>query len=155
VEEEVKGCVVAGASMAKIEGNEPVVRHFVNYNKLANQIAEAKNGRIILVSHDMTEHPALNTFQALRLLGRKVRRLKDSVESALPSVRGQLIPISIVVTNFEFLKNDLYLDEEIAGLKWRLLPGKLHDGRFAPEPDNYRRVVCDIADVLRGPELAA
>jgi hypothetical protein len=150
VEEKVKECVSAGASLARIQNAEPLVRHFISHTKLANQISEARGGRVILVAHDMNEHPASTYVEARQIVASKVRRFKEAVESVLGSVRGRLIPITIIVTNFELLRNDLMLDEEIAGLKWRLLPGRVDKGKFQPEQESQEFLVNDIASVLGG-----
>ena len=150
VEEKVKECVSAGASLARIQNAEPLVRHFISHTKLASQISEARGGRLILVAHDLNEHLAGTYVEARQIVASKVRRFKEAVESVLGSVRGRLIPITIIVTNFELLRNDLMLDEEIAGLKWRLLPGRVDKGKFKPEQESQEFLVNDIASVLGG-----
>jgi hypothetical protein len=151
VEEEVRVCLRDGAERAKVQVEPPLIRQFLNYQKLANQIAEAKGGRIMLVAHDLQEHRAASTPDAHRMLARKVRVLKESVEGIAAPARGQIIPITIVVTNYANLKDDFLLDEEIAGIKWRLLPGELKEGKFNPDPDVYNWLVGDIAKILQQP----
>jgi hypothetical protein len=149
VEDEVRACFLNGARRANVAIEPPLVRQFLNYQKLANQIVEAKGGRIMLVAHDLQEHVAANPPDALRMLGRKVRNLKESLEGIVAPSRGQLIPITLVVTNYENLRNDIVLDEEIAGIKWWLLSGQLKGGKFSPEQDVYDRIVSNIARVLK------
>jgi hypothetical protein len=154
VEDELRECFRDGVRRANLDIGPPLVRQFLNYQRLANQIAEAKGGRVMLVAHDLQEHLAANPSDAHRMLGRKVRNLKESVEGIVTPFRGQLIPITLVVTNFENLRNDIVLDEEIAGIKWWLLSGQLAGGKFSPEPDVYDRIVNNIAKVLQEPGAA-
>jgi hypothetical protein len=149
VEDELRACVAAGAQMARMDVEPPLVRPFLNYQRLANQIIEAKNGKIMLVAHDLQEHPAANTLEAHKLLKRKVQSLKDSVNAAILPMQGKLIPITLVVTNYENLKNDYMLDAEIAGMRWLLLPGRLHAGAFTPEQDIYEKVVNEVSEFLQ------
>jgi hypothetical protein len=149
VEDELRVCLMDGANLAKVSVDPPLIRQFLNYQKLANQIADAKGGRIMLVAHDLQEHQAASPPDAHRMLGQKVRILKETVEGVFAPARGQLIPIAIVVTNYKNLKDDNLLDEEIAGFKWRLLPGELIEGKFNPEPDVYKWLVGDIAKALQ------
>src|SRR5262249_14034546 len=141
VEDELRGCLLDGARLAKVEVEPPLIRQFLNYQKLANQIADAKGGRIMLVAHDLQEHQAASAPDAHRMLARKVRTLKETVEGIVAPARGQFIPITVVVTNYKNLKDDNLLDEEIAGIKWRLLPGELNEGKFYPDPDVYKWLV--------------
>ena len=145
----MRSCLIKGAQLANIEIEQPLVRQFLNYQKLANQISEAKGGRIMLVAHDLQEHRADSIADAHKILGRKVRNLKESVESRVDLSRGQIIPITFVVTNYDHLKNDTVLDEEIAGIKWWLLPGQVSNGRFVPEEDIYDRVVKNVSKMLQ------
>jgi hypothetical protein len=149
VEEEVRAFVRKGAELARIE-LDPLIRQFLNYRRLANHILEAKGGRIMVVAHDLQEHFAQNYADAHRMLGNKVRNLKESVESIVDLGRGQIIPITVVVTNFEHLQNDFVLDEEIAGTKWWLLPGRVRDGRFTAEEDVYERITQNVSVMLQG-----
>ncbi len=152
VEDHLRRCFLDGANRAKLSLEPPLIRQFLNYKKLANQLIEAKDGRIILVAHDLQEHQAANAPDALRMLGRKVRNLKDSVESFLAApCRGRLIPITLVVTNYENLQNDFVLDEEIAGIKWWLLSGQLAAGKFSPDPEVYEKIVDNISRILQEP----
>lgn len=155
VEDELRECFRNGVRRAKLNVEPPLVRQFLNYQRLANQIVEAKGGRIMLVAHDLQEHLAANASEAHRMLGRKVRNLKESIEGIVTPSRGQLIPITLVITNYENLRNDIVLDEEIAGIKWWLLSGQLAGGKFSPEPDVYERIVNNIAKMLQEPGAGA
>ena len=73
VEEELRATLIKGAQLAKVEIEPPLVRQFLNYRRLANQIMEAKGGRIMLVAHDLQEHRADSSAEAHLILGRKVR----------------------------------------------------------------------------------
>jgi hypothetical protein len=148
VEDELRTCVIEGARQAAVTV-QPLVRQFLNFQRLAGQIVEAKNGRTILVAHDLTEHVARSNADAHKLLGRKLRKLREAVEAAINQIKGTLLPITLAVTNFDNLHNDRLLDEEIAGRKWRILPGRLDQGKFVPVLDNYRKLVEEIATVLR------
>jgi hypothetical protein len=150
VEDELRATLIKGAQLAKLEIEPPLVRQFLNYQKLANQISEAKGGRIMLVAHDLQEHRADSSAAAHKILQRKVRNLKESVEGLVDLSRGQIIPITLVVTNYDHLKNDHVLDEEIAGIKWWLLPGQVSNGRFSPVEDIYQHVVRNVSKMLRG-----
>jgi hypothetical protein len=149
VEDELHECFMDGARQANLDMEPPLVRQFLNYERLANQIAEAKGDRIMLVAHDLQEHLAASPPEAHRMLGRKVRNLRESVEDIIVPRRGQFIPITLVVTNYKNLRNDIVLDEEIAGIKWWLLSGQLAGGKFSPEPDVYAKVVDNIARMLQ------
>jgi hypothetical protein len=149
VEDKLHECFMDGARKAKLNLEPPLVRQFLNYRRLANQIAEANGSRIMLVAHDLQEHLAASPPEAHRLLGRKVRNLRESVEDIIVPRRGQLIPITLVVTNYKNLRNDIVLDEEIAGIKWWLLSGQLSGGKFSPEPDVYAKIVENIAKMLQ------
>jgi hypothetical protein len=150
VEEELRAFVRKGAERAKIELGQPLIRQFLNYRRLANQITEAKNGRTMLVAHDLQEHIAGNNADAHRILGNKVRNLKESVESMIALSRGQIIPLILIVTNYEYLQNDIVLDEEIAGAKWWLLPGRVSHGRFSAEQDVYDHITESISRMFLG-----
>jgi len=155
VEEALRTCVMEGARQAKVQLEPPLVRQFLNYQKLAAQIADAEGAWMVLVAHDLQEHLATTTPEAHRVLGRKLRKIRENVEDVLARVRGQLIPITLVVTNYTNLRNDSFLDEEIAGMKWRLLAGQLNAGKFEPEPDLHGRLVGDIAKLLQQPGVRA
>jgi hypothetical protein len=150
VEEELRKCLQDGARRAKLD-IDPPVRQFLNYRRLANQITEAKGGRVMLVAHDLQEHVAASFSDARQLLERKVRNLKETVEGLVELARRQIVPIVLVVTNYKHLQNEVVLDEEIAGIKWWLLPGEVREGRFTPEDDIYERVVENIRKTLQGP----
>ena len=154
VEEELRKCLQDGARRAKLD-IDPPVRQFLNYRRLANQISEAKGGRVMLVAHDLQEHVAASFSDARQLLERKVRNLKETVEGLVGLTRRQIVPIVLVVTNYKHLQNEVVLDEEIAGIKWWLLPGEVREGRFAPEDDIYERVVENIRKMLQGPGAGA
>jgi hypothetical protein len=149
VEEQLRKCLQDGARRAQID-MDPPVRQFLNYRRLANQISEAKGGRVMLVAHDLQEHLAASFADACQLLERKVRNLKETVEALIPLTRRQIVPIVLVVTNYKHLQNEFVLDEEIAGIKWWLLPGEVREGRFTPENDIYERVVENIKKMLVG-----
>ena len=154
VEEQLRKCLRDGACRAKLE-MDPPVRQFLNYRRLANQISEAKGGRVMLVAHDLQEHLAASFADARQLLERKVRNLKETVEALVALPRRQIVPIILVVTNYKHLLNEVVLDEEIAGIKWWLLPGEVREGRFTPEDDIYERVVENIKKILLGPGAGA
>jgi hypothetical protein len=153
VETELRACVSEGARKAAVSV-DPLVRQYLTSQKLAAQIAEVKNGRTILVAHDLTEHVASNNLEAHKMLGRKVRKLREAVENAIGQLKCVLLPITLVVTNYSLLRNDPVLDEEIAGVKWRILPGRLDDGRFVPEPENYNNLVQGLVTVF-SPRVSA
>jgi hypothetical protein len=109
----------------------------------------------MLVAHDLQEHVAASFSDARQLLERKVRNLKETVEGLVGLTRRQIVPIVLVVTNYKHLQNEVVLDEEIAGIKWWLLPGEVREGRFTPEDDIYERVVENIRKTLQGPGAGA
>jgi hypothetical protein len=150
VEEQLRQCLRDGASRADLE-MDPPVRQFLNYRRLANQIGEARGGRVMLVAHDLQEHLAATFAEACQLLERKVRNLKETVEAIIPLARRQIVPIVMVVTNYKHLQNELVLDEEIAGIKWWLLPGEVKEGRFTAANDVYESVVKNITKMLLTP----
>jgi hypothetical protein len=153
VETELRACVSEGARKAAVSV-DPLVRQYLTYKKLAAQIAEAKDGRTILVAHDLSEHVAKNNLEAHKMIGAKVRKLREAVENAIGQLKCVLLPITLIVTNYSLLRNDPVLDEEIAGVKWRILPGRLDDGRFVPEPENYENLVKGLVTVF-SPRVSA
>jgi hypothetical protein len=149
VEDELRKCFMDSARQANIEIQQPLFRQFLNYQRLANQIAETTGSRMMLVAHDLQEHRATSPAEAHLMICRKLRNLRESIEVIITPSQGQIIPITLIVTNYLNLQNDFVLDEEIAGTKWWVLPGQFAAGKFTPERDVYAKIVKNIAKMLQ------
>ena len=102
----------------------------------------------MLVAHDLQEHRADSSAEAHKLLGRKVRNLKESVKASWTSSRADHSDHARR-HQLRYLKDDIVLDEEIAGIKWWLSVRSAQAGRSRRKRTSTKRSSKDVSNICK------